>query len=73
MSRIMLGVTGGIAAYKVGGIITGLRKAGHDVNVVMTEAATHFITPFTLESLSARPVYTDMFAPYSSSHPVQQT
>lgn len=54
--RIGLGVTGGIAAYKACEIVRGLDKAGAEVQVVMTEAATRFITPLTLQTLSRRPV-----------------
>ena len=57
--RILLGVTGGIAAYKSAELTRLLVKAGHSVEVVMTEAATHFITPLTFQALSGNPVYTD--------------
>lgn len=56
--RILLGVTGGIAAYKAAILIRLLRKHGADVRVVMTANACKFITPLTLETLSANPVYT---------------
>ena len=54
--RILLGVTGGIAAYKNAELVRRLRDAGAEVQVVMTEAATAFITPLTLQALSGRPV-----------------
>lgn len=57
--QILLGVTGGIAAYKTAELVRLLVKQGHTVQVVMTEAATHFITPTTLQALSGRPVYLD--------------
>jgi phosphopantothenoylcysteine decarboxylase/phosphopantothenate--cysteine ligase len=59
---ILLGVTGGIAAYKAAELTRLLFKAGADVHVVMTEAATRFITPLTLETLSQNPVHTDMWS-----------
>lgn len=57
--RLLLGVTGGIAAYKTAELIRLLVKQGYQVQVVMTEAATHFITPTTLQALSGHPVYID--------------
>ena len=59
---VVLGVTGGIAAYKMANVASGLRKAGADVHVIMTENATQFITPLTFETLSNHPVVTDTFA-----------
>jgi phosphopantothenoylcysteine decarboxylase / phosphopantothenate---cysteine ligase len=56
--RLVLGLTGGIACYKVAELTRLLIKAGASVQVVMTEAATHFITPVTMQALSGRPVYT---------------
>jgi len=55
--RVLLGVTGGIAAYKSAELIRRLKEAGADVQVVMTSAATEFITPLTLQALSGRPVH----------------
>lgn len=57
--HLLLGVTGGIAAYKTAELIRLLIKQGHTVQVVMTEAATHFITPTTLQALSGNPVFVD--------------
>ena len=54
--RILVGVTGGIAAYKSAQLVRLLQKAGADVHVCMTPAATKFITPLTLETLSGNPV-----------------
>jgi phosphopantothenoylcysteine decarboxylase/phosphopantothenate--cysteine ligase len=58
---IVVGVTGGIAAYKAADIVSRLRKAGANVQVIMTEAATHFVAALTFSSLSGNPVVTDMF------------
>jgi phosphopantothenoylcysteine decarboxylase/phosphopantothenate--cysteine ligase len=59
--RILLGITGGIAAYKAAELARLLTRAGADVRVAMTEAATRFITPVTLQALSGQPVWTDMW------------
>jgi phosphopantothenoylcysteine decarboxylase/phosphopantothenate--cysteine ligase len=59
--RILLGITGGIAAYKVCTLASHLTQAGAQVDVVMTEAATRFVTSLTFQSLTGRPVYTTMW------------
>ena len=59
--KILLGVTGGIAAYKSAYLTRLLVKAGADVRVVMTEAAVKFITPLTFESLTDHEVAVEMF------------
>lgn len=59
--RILLGVTGSIAAYKAADIVSQLVKLGALVDVVMTESATRFITPLTLQTLSRRPVSADIW------------
>jgi phosphopantothenoylcysteine decarboxylase / phosphopantothenate---cysteine ligase len=59
--RIVLGLTGGIAAYKAAELLRLLTKQNIDVQVVMTEAACHFITPTTMQGLSGKPVYTDQW------------
>ncbi len=59
--KIILGVTGGIAAYKSAYLTRLLVKAGADVQVVMTEAATKFVTPLTFESLTGREAAVEMF------------
>ncbi len=59
---ILVGVCGGIAAYKCAGIVSSLRQAGADVHVIMTEAAQKFVTPLTFQALSNNAVHTDMFA-----------
>ncbi len=61
--KILLGMTGGIAAYKAAELTRLFVKAGADVRVVMTEAACRFITPVTLQALSGKPVFTDMWDP----------
>lgn len=58
--QILLGITGGIAAYKSAELTRNLRAAGADVRVVMTPAATEFITPLTLQALSGNPVHLHM-------------
>ena len=61
--RILLGMTGGIAAYKAAALARILGKAGCDVRVVMTEAATRFVTPVTLQALTGQTVWTDLWDP----------
>ena len=61
--RILLGLTGGVAAYKAADLTRRLVKAGADVRVAMTEAATRFITPVTMQALSGQPVWTDLWDP----------
>ena len=61
MISLILGVTGGIAAYKAAELLRLLIKQNFEVQVVMTEAACHFITPTTMQSLSGMPVYTDLW------------
>lgn len=60
--EIVLGVTGGIAAYKSAEIVSRLRKQGASVHVIMTANATRFVAPLTFETLSNHPVVTDTFA-----------
>ncbi len=59
---IIVGVTGGIAAYKTADLVSRLSKRGAQVYCIMTRSAREFITPLTLQTLSRNPVYTDMFA-----------
>ena len=69
--RIVLGVTGGIAAYKAAELLRLLIKQGVEVQVAMTEAACHFITPTTMQGLSGKPVFADQWdasAPNSMAH-----
>jgi phosphopantothenoylcysteine decarboxylase/phosphopantothenate--cysteine ligase len=58
--RVVLGVTGGIAAYKAAELVRRLRERNAEVRVVMTRAAREFITPLTMQSLSGRPVHTEL-------------
>ncbi len=58
---IVLGITGGIAAYKAADIASKLTQAGARVEVIMTESATKFIAPLTLRNITSRPVVTDMW------------
>lgn len=59
---VLLGITGGIAAYKMANVASGLRKAGATVHVIMTENATKFITPLTFETLTNNRCVADTFA-----------
>ena len=61
--NILLGVTGGIAAYKTAAAASTLTKQGHNVFTVMTESACEFISPLTFQSLTGNPVEIDMFSP----------
>ena len=59
--RLVLGVTGGIAAYKAAELVRLLVREGAEVQVAMSEGATHFVTPTTFQALSGRPVYLDQW------------
>jgi phosphopantothenoylcysteine decarboxylase/phosphopantothenate--cysteine ligase len=59
--QIVLGVTGGIAAYKAVELLRLLTKAGADVHVIMTRSAQEFVAPLTFQTLSANPVHTELF------------
>lgn len=59
--KIVIGVSGGIAAYKACEITSSLKKLGAEINVIMTEAATKFVNPQTFQALSLNPVTVDMF------------
>ena len=59
--NIVVGITGGIAAYKACDIVSYLKKDGFNIDVIMTKNACEFITPLTLETLSGNKVITDMF------------
>jgi phosphopantothenoylcysteine decarboxylase/phosphopantothenate--cysteine ligase len=65
--NILLGITGGIAAYKTPELVRLLKKAGANVRVVMTRAAREFVTPLTLQSLSGEPVRTELMDPHEES------
>jgi len=64
--KILLGITGGIAAYKVADWVRQLKKLGADITVVMTRSARNFVAPLTYAALSGNKVYTDMFDPADS-------
>ena len=65
--NIIVGISGGIAAYKVPELVRKLRKAAAEVQVVMTKNAQEFITPLTFQTVSNNPVITEMFAPVMTS------
>ncbi len=68
-SRVLLGVTGGIAAYKAASLASALVQRGAIVDVIMTAGAERFVTPLTFSSLTARPVYTSLWdAPEKIPH-----
>ncbi|MCP3902820.1 MAG: hypothetical protein GY715_04215 [Planctomycetes bacterium] len=56
--RIIVGLSGGIACYKVAGLVSALVQGGADVTVAMTDSAMHFVGPTTFQALTGRPVYT---------------
>ncbi|MBR0129273.1 MAG: phosphopantothenate synthase, partial [Neisseriaceae bacterium] len=58
--HILLGITGGIAAYRSCEVVRLLKKTGHRVSVVMTPAACEFVSPLTFQALSGEPVFTDL-------------
>lgn len=66
---IIVGLTGGIACYKVANVVSALAQRGATVTVVMTDAATRFVTPLTFQALSGRPVYTSPWDHIESSDP----
>ncbi len=65
--KILVGITGGIAAYKTPSVVRLLIKEGCEVRVIMTDHARDFITPLTLSTLSRNPVLTDFFNPGDGS------
>lgn len=67
--RIIVGVTGGIAAYKACTLVSRLAQAGAQVSVAMTPAATKFVTPLSFQALSGRPVYTSAWEHIESHDP----
>ncbi len=67
--RILVGVTGGIAAYKTCTLVSRLAQAGAQVTVAMTPAAARFVTPLTFQALSGRPVYTSAWEHVESHDP----
>ncbi len=67
MKKILIGITGGIAAYKAASVVSALRQAGHDVQVAMTPAACEFVTPLTFAALSQKEVRTELFPAHPTS------
>ena len=68
MKNVVLGITGGIAAYKAAQLTSDLIKKGYSVDVIMTKNACEFITPLTLETLSKHRVIVDTF---DRNHPIE--
>ncbi len=67
--RVIVCVTGGIAAYKTATVVSRLAQAGAEVTVCMTDAACRFVTPLTFQALSGRPVYTSQWEHVESQDP----
>ena len=67
--RILVAISGGIAVYKVCTLVSRLAQSGADVTVVMTESATHFVTPLTFQALSGKHVYTSAWEHVESQDP----
>ncbi len=67
MKRLLLGISGGIAAYKSGELVRRLKDAQWSVRVVMTRAATEFVTPLTFQALSGLPVHTTLLDPHAEA------
>ncbi|TVQ54779.1 MAG: hypothetical protein EA377_04765 [Phycisphaerales bacterium] len=65
----VVGLTGGIACYKMAYVVSALAQAGAKVTVIMTESATRFVTPLTFQALSGRHVYTDQWTHVESQDP----
>ena len=63
MSRILICVSGSIAAYKIADVVSSLVKQGHEVQCILTGSAKEFVTPTVLETLSRKPVYSRLFGP----------
>lgn len=68
-ARVIVGVTGGIAAYKTATLVSRLAQAGAEVTVCMTESAARFVAPLTFQALSGRPVYTSGWEHVEASDP----
>lgn len=67
--RIIVGLTGGIACYKVATVVSRLVQGGAEVTVLMTEAATRFVTPLTFQALTGRAVYSDQWQHVEAQDP----
>jgi phosphopantothenoylcysteine decarboxylase/phosphopantothenate--cysteine ligase len=68
-TRVLVGICGGIAVYKVATVVSRLAQAGAEVTVAMTPAATKFVAPLTFQALSGRPVYTSAWEHIESQDP----
>ena len=66
---VIVGVSGGIACYKVADVVSGLVQGGAEVTVAMTEAAAEFVSPLTFQALTGRPVYTSVWEHIESQDP----
>src|SRR5258707_12775817 len=66
--KIVLGVTGSIAAYKAADLASKLTQAGAQVDVILTASAAHFVTPLSFQSVTGRPVHTDMWQASADTH-----
>src|SRR5262245_17056869 len=69
VARVIVGIGGGIACYKVAHVVSRLGQGGTEVTVLMTEAATRFVTPLTFQALSGRPVYSSPWEHVESHDP----
>ena len=67
--RVIVGLSGGIACYKVASVVSALAQQGVQVTVAMTDAATRFVTPLTFQALSGRPVYDSQWSHLESHDP----
>jgi phosphopantothenoylcysteine decarboxylase/phosphopantothenate--cysteine ligase len=75
-ASVLLGISGGIASYKTPLLVRLLTRVGFNVHIVMTQAATRFITPLTLATLSGNPVFDDMWeigTPFSRAYLLADT
>src|SRR3989338_9824909 len=68
--NIILGISAGIAAYKMYDLISDLKKLGHNINVVLTKDSFNFVNELTLKALSSNPVFSNMFAPELQTKPI---
>src|SRR5688500_3096206 len=73
MAKILLGVTGSIAAYKAADLASKLKQRGHDVTAIMTRSATELISPNTFLNLTGNHVYVEMFDPSGQTEHIRLT
>lgn len=73
MARILIGITGGIAAYKAASVVSVLKEKGNEIRVIMTESAKKFVAPITFSALSGSPVLSDddFFSPDGHIHHIE--